>query len=297
MKELISKELLGFEIQIIEAKYFKEFYENCATFNDFSKKSFLKSAGIPANYYLEQPDNTQVDLINNKEELLSTQSKTKFISILKKDKQVLNCSKVKYSNSDFIYNNLLPISNDLIFIRDFIKEGYTNTFLPIDTIEKGKFNLGLFIDFPILLNKNPIVHKGLYYISENNGNEEDFDKCIYFEEVIIDFDLGDLNLLIDDSIAMIQKDSYLDTITKLKDKLLLKELEDILLLLVKEKVIPKSFVKKVFKYTKKKEIFVNSMFDLLKVLLSYDNNISSYKSVKNLRSLISKLDFDLVRSI
>lgn len=278
--------ILGYELEVINILDFKLFYDSCTSFNSFSKKAFLKAVKIPPQYFLEQPEDTQEDLLLNKLDFIpSSKLHGHYLAILKKDNNVLNCVRVdknELENLDERISLSEINSKKLNFIKDFVKEGYSSNFVSLNKEKEGEYNLGIFIDYPLMLNKKPLVNKGFYYIPKKG---EDNYKNLYIEDGVINFEeYHSLDLLIED-IDNILLDTEKDKVLQpLKDKHLLREIDEVLTKLYKEKVIPKGFIKKISKYATKNNLQIISIFSFIELLLSYELNSSSYKQAIKIRN-------------
>jgi len=284
--------ILGYNLEVYPIEQFKLFYDQCTTFNSFSEKAFLKAIKIPPQYFLEQPEETKEELLLNKEEILTEKLAGKYLVILKKGNEVVNCARVDYNELQNL-DERISLSKEnlakLIPVRDFVKEGYLSNFISKDKLEEGKYNLGIFIDYPLLLNKTPVVNIGFYYVPKKG---EDNYKNLYVETQTINFDdYHSLDLLIEDvlniKIKEIEEQKIIET---LKDIMLLREIDEVLLKLCKEKVIPKSYVKKISKYIFKNELLLPNVFSLIDLLLSYEPNFNSYKQVFKIRSCVYNIN-------
>jgi hypothetical protein len=274
--ELETRKLLGYEIKLLPIEDFKQYYNECKNFSSFSEKAFLKSIGIPPVYFKEQPVKTQKDLLDNQEETVERKYSGKFILILTKDNEVLNCCRIDYDEMDLAFERLTPIETNVTPVKDHIKEGIVTVFVSRNDLEKGQYNQGVFIDYPVMLNKLPEVHTGTYYIPNDNDNEEHY-LCNYSEDTKIDYsDYTNLNLLISDKLDQITSEGDVD-------KPLLREIDEMLVKLYEKKVIPKGFIKKVSKFIFKNEIQVTTVSKLVNILLSYDLNLPAYKATRSLR--------------
>lgn len=284
--------LRDFSLEIISTKDWQKFYENCTEFNTYSEKRFLSSVKIPATYYLSQDDNVQEELRLKQTEIISeSKLANQHILILKRNNIIENCVRIDYSKAiDLLERIKLQDESKLTSVRDFIKDGYSSNFTSLNKLEKGKYNIGVFVDIPILAldKKLPVVHYGFYYVPKEG---EEYYKSLYLESIEMNIsDYHDLDLLIEDSLKEVKKLSEKDIFEKLKEKLLLRELDDILVNLVKEKVISKAISRGISKFVDKNDIQVNSVYDLLDLLLKYDSNMKNYKTTTSLRSCKFTLD-------
>lgn len=278
--------ILGYELEVINILDFKLFYDSCTSFNSFSKKAFLKAVKIPPQYFLEQPEDTQEDLLLNKLDFIpSSKLHGQYLAILKKDNNVLNCVRVdknELENLDERISLSEINSKKLNFIKDFVKEGYSSNFVSLNKEKEGEYNLGIFIDYPLMLNKKPLVNKGFYYIPKKG---EDNYKNLYIEDGAINFEeYHSLDLLIED-IDNILLDTEKDKVLQpLKDKHLLREIDEVLTKLYKEKVISRAIFKGIIKYTTKNNTPLNTLFSLIDLILLWEANVNNYKSAIKIRN-------------
>ena len=279
-----TKTLMGFDLEIIDIVDFKDYYNDHAglTLSGFAEKAFLKAVGIPANYYLEQPDETKTELLDNKESIISQKYPDKHLLILKKDGVLLNCCRVDLDAAVDLLERLTT-SNDFkrTVVKDFIKEGYSSVFYSTEDLKAGQYNLGVYIDTPIMLNKAPQIHSGLFYVPKEG--EEQY-KNLYLDSTDVDFnDYADLDLLIEDKLEEISELDVEEIEKSLSSVLVLKEVEEVITLLVKEKFIPKNYIKTIVKYVEKEDIQLTSVYSYVDLLLSYEDNLGSYSAVTKIR--------------
>jgi len=293
-EEIITKKILGFDVEVIKIEDFKEYYEkNLGSFNSFSEKSFLKAVKIPPQYFLEQPEETRQELLTNKFNIIPEKLAGKYISVLQKDGKILNCARVEYDRLENLYEriSLSPANlKKLTPVRDFIKEGYSSFFMSSTLPEEGKYNLGLFIDFPVLLHKAPVVNVGFFYCPKKG---EDNYKNLYVENQEVNFeDYLSLDLLVDDLLNIKMKEIEEEKIIEtLQDKLLLREIEEILIKLSGLKVIPKNYVAKISKFISKMDSILPTVFSLVEVLLVYEQSFNSFKRVNKIRNISKDVMF------
>ena len=120
--------ILGYELEVINILDFKLFYDSCTSFNSFSKKAFLKAVKIPPQYFLEQPEDTQEDLLLNKLDFIpSSKLHGHYLAILKKDNNVLNCVRVDKNELENLDERIsryhefeLPLQDSLRFVYRYI---------------------------------------------------------------------------------------------------------------------------------------------------------------------------------
>ncbi len=290
--QLESKELQGYILTLLPIENFQQYYKkNLSRFSSFSEKKFLSSCKIPPKYFLDQPEDTRQTLLNNHESIIEeTKSlRGKYLVILEKDNLIINSCRLDYNEFQDVfervqieqYTNQTPVKN-------FIKEGYLNFFIPYKELKQGQYNIGVFVDFPIMCNKNPVVHKGFYYVPTNQENNY---KPMYVSSQETDFnDYQTLELLIGDSLKELKDLEEEQVVEKLKDKMFLRELEDVLIKLFELKAIPKSYIKRVIRYTEKNKLILSNVFSLIDVLLAYDEETKTYKASLSLRTIKDNLE-------
>ena len=282
--------ILGYELEFLPIEDFKEFYKTCTQFNTFSEKAFLKASGIPPGYYQEQPEKTQEDLLNNKEEILPEKLAGKIIVILRKNNLILNCCRIDADDLDHLQNRLKIGNEDkFISIRDHVEEGYLTLFIKNSRgLYKGKYNLGMFLDFPIMLNKLPEMHLGYYYVPKDETEEQ---KCLYVSSKVMDFsEYTDIDIAIEESLHDLEDLENRNIITKLKEDRLLRDYDETLIKLADTKTIPKGYIKKISKYISKNDIQITSKMSFVDIILKYDVNFNKYKTLKRLRQVTPTLE-------
>ena len=112
METLETKQLLGYTLEIFEIGEFKEYYDEHTTqFNDFARNQFLKAISIPPAYFLEQPAETQEELLCNKLELVKVQKKYQGLSIIvvSQGNEILNATKIKTNEVEVQYESISSI--------------------------------------------------------------------------------------------------------------------------------------------------------------------------------------------
>jgi hypothetical protein len=285
-ESVVDKELFKYKIDLIKIENFREFFKSCKDFSPFSKKAFLKSVAIPPGYFSEQPDDTKEDLLVNKEDVVQQKYPGSYVLLVKDGEDILNCARIEFSDFDLGYNRIKS-SNEkqFILVKEYIKNGYISTFIKhSDNLVKGGWNKGLFVDIPLICNKDTYVSEGYYYIPAEN---EDHYKCMYVSTEVLDFtDYQHLDLYVKDFKETSFNDNSLEIA---KETPLLKELDEILIYLKDEKVIPSQYIKSVPRYVEKNALPMETVFDLVNVLLSYENGISSFNKAKVLRSCLSHI--------
>jgi hypothetical protein len=296
-----TRKFKNYSIDIIEMEDFKTYLNTFKdNFSHESLKAFLNSVWIPANYFLEQPENTKLDLIENKYKL--TQSNPKYskynIVILRNSTEILNATRVKYSEMDLRYNFIKDIENmeNSIVVRTFRKEGVLNLFLFNPTtskIKKEEVTEGLFIDIPLMFNKNIEAHKGLFQMSPNKVEQVyhiDSYKNLYDKEIDctdLTNSYNSIKYFVEDKLA--KKDNLENKLDLFKYTT---DAENELLHLEEQKHLSSSLAKKISKRIDKHACDnILSYKDLLYFILDFDYNVQSLKKVSKLREI-----FKLFRS-
>lgn len=288
METLETKQLLGYTLEIFEIGEFKEYYdENKTRFNDFARSAFLKSISIPPAYFLEQPEETQEELLCNKLELVGIQKKYQGLSIIvvSQGNEILNATKIKTNEVDVRYEAVSSIEDvkDIVWARSLVKDGYICGYLVCGTVSREGYNRALFIDFPILFNKPAKIHEGFIELA-NPKMVVEKDMVYYDTSYDVDFDIHQhIALAIAEYLSDIDADK--PSLDKIEDKPILKESVEIVCKLVEEKVLPKSLLFHLVGFLDKqleegKEI---TFCNLIKAITAFDNNVKSLKQINALR--------------
>lgn len=297
MDTLETRELLGYKLETFSICEFKEYYDtNKDKFTSFALNAFLKALSIPPSYFLEQPVETQEELLINKLALVKMQSKYKGFSILviSNDNQILNATKIKSNEIEvrFEYVSSIEDVENVTWNRTFIKDGYINGFILCKEKRNG-FNRALFIDLPLLFNKSAIIHEGFIELANPNMSVEK-DMIYYTNSNIIDYeDFQHIKLAIEEAFVKIKD---IPDVNEEQDKIIYRDPMEVICNLADMKVIPKSLIQPIYKYVseileEKGEQIFNTSF-VLNVLMIFDNNVKSLKQVNALRE--SKTCIDLL---
>ena len=288
METLETKQLLGYTLEIFEIGEFKEYYdEHKSNFNDFARNAFLKAISIPPSYFLEQPEETQEELLCNKLELVGIQKKYQGLSIIvvSQGSEILNATKIKTSEVEVRFEAVSSIEDvdDIVWSRSLVKDGYICGYLVCGTVSREGYNRALFIDFPILFNKPTIIHEGFIELANPKMTVEK-DMVYYTSTEVVDFsDYQHIALAIDDFRTNI--DTTEPSLKDEEDAPILKESVEVICSLVEEKVVPKPLLFHIVGYLDKQledggEITINS---LIKAIIVFDNNVKSLKQINGLR--------------
>lgn len=283
--------LLNYELDIIEISDFKNYYhEHINNFTGTAKNAFLKALDIPPKFFKEQPEETQEELLDNREYFVAEHKKyfDKVIVIVKSEfGDILNACRMDRTAANSSYDKLKTIEEvpNKFEHRAFIKDGYTSVVLSKNNgLKKGEDNKVIVIDFPVLLNKKPVIHQATYRIPDDSFITP-VEHIHYFtnNEVAIQGDEAEFNNIKE---AVEEYKHYLeDDIEKREDKPVLREHELVSLALVEGKVIPKGGRTKVEDYLKKHAESGLTTNKLEKLLLDFDETFTGYKQVLNLRNI------------
>lgn len=291
------REILKHNLEIIDINNFKEYLEeNENKFNGFSLKAFLKAIDIPPSYFLEQPEETQQELLENKASRIESlkKYKNKCLVILWKDEEIMNCCRMDATVAEVLIDKLSTIEDveNIIWSNDFYKDGYLQGYIPVYTdIEKTKYNRCLVVDFPILLNKPVRIHDGFFKLPQ----EDDILDTNYFyynssSEVDMD-DYQHVALAIQDAIQATEETGW-TSIDNIEDTKILREPEEVSCMLAEEKVIPKNLIAPIAKFLADKlefETGVLTVKNTTESILKYEGNLKSIKQVTNIRGCYSYL--------
>ena len=296
METLETKQLLGYTLEIFEIGEFKEYYDKHTTqFNDFARNQFLKAISIPPTYFLEQPAETQEELLCNKLELVGVQKKYQGLSIIvvSQGNEILNATKIKTNEVEVQYEAISSIEEveNIVWSRSLVKDGYICGYLVCGTVSREGYNRALFIDFPILFNKPTIIHEGFIELANPKMTVEK-DMVYYTKTDIVDYtDYQHIALAIDDYMLNIELTT--PSIRESKDnKAILREPVDVICELIEEKIVPKSLLFHMAGYLDKqiedgKELTRNS---LLEAVIAFDGNVKALKQINALRGCKSVID-------
>lgn len=239
--------------------------------------SFLKSLKIPAPYFLKQPRETQLELLDNQKSYLNSDLD---LIIMIQDNIV---EYVSLSDLD-LYKQIsekTPISNDWIPLEEDFKSGYLRYFMPSDTFKEDEFNMGVYIDFPILFSKPMIVSLGFYKLNKEDTSLN-YEVSIPGTKIKIkstqlpetDHNTYFLDLMIK------MKNNNLDSILKHLEKIQTDSdiCVNLLLSFEKDKLISKTSSKKIRKYIEKEQIPLENILELVQLASSFINLFKTYSS-------------------
>lgn len=276
-----------FQIDIMDVTEFKSYYDNHKnSLTGYAFNAFLKALDIPPRFFKEQPEETQEELLDNREVFVRESNKffNKTLIVLRDLKgNALNACKMDTKAFEEVYERLEPINDiDNKFIhRTFSKDGYTSFVIYKDDIKKETENNVLVLDFPILPNKTPVIHKALF-TPMTTEISVDHIQYLSSEDIILTGDNKNYNNIAE---AVNDFTSYLDDeIAVPQDRFIIVEPEILSLALVEFNTIPKSYRNKVEGYIEDNvETGELTESKLTSLLLDYDSTFTTHKQVTNLR--------------
>lgn len=296
---LETYELLGYKIELVDILEFLSYLEDEKEhFSALSYSSFLKSIFIPPKYFLEQPLNTQEQLLKNKKSYLNDHS-IKYdkycVVVWKENNQILNCARAVYEEAIANYEYISSISNistsfvDRVFVRDGIVSLF-NT----QEIKNTGVNAGSVINVNMLLNKPSEVIKATCELPSKD-TEIEANKFIYVDDTLDNSEYQHIELAVNDIKEDEIENSYNNLFKDLNKgtKYLTFEVDRILLELVKDKNLTESMAKKLAKYISKKQENLQDITKetLLNYILSFD---ASYRRIKEV-NIIRNTPLNLVK--
>lgn len=285
---MITRKLLDYDLEVLDIADFKSYYkENLDRFNGFSKKAFLKSVDIPAPYFLEQPDDTQETLLDNKEVIIKNANKysDKVLIMLVKDNVILNACRMSNINEELSYDQLSTITDveNIIWNKTYHKDGYIQGYILRDEVKKDQYNRCTIIDFPIMLNKPVIIHDGFYKMPTETSLVDN-DSFYYISSTEVDFmDYQHVAVAIECIIE--DMDIEIKSVTDNPRVSILRENEDVVTALLGDKIIPKTIILGVLSALNKRTEFETlTHASLVEILLAFEGNLKNIKQVTNLRN-------------
>ncbi len=285
-----TKKLANYTLDIIDITEFRAYYdENNNAFTGTAKNSFLKALDIPPKFFKEQPAETQKELLDNREFFVAENKKYfgKVIVVVKTEfGDILNACRMERKAASLSFDKLETIKDvaGKFEHRAFIKDGYTTIVISKEDIKKNTDNKVLVVDFPVLLNKKPVIHQATYRLPDESFiTPVEHIQYLSSKEITLLGDTADYNNIkeaIDDSM------DFLNTpLEDREDKTILRETDVVSIALVEGNIIPKSARDKV-------EAYINDHIEgdlhtrkLEQLILDFDETFTSYKQVTNLRSV------------
>ncbi len=279
-----TKLLEGYTLDIIQIEYFKDYYyNNLERFSEFSKNAFLKTLDIPPKFFTEQPEETQEELLENREVFVRESKKffDKVIVVLKdKDNYILNACRMDTKVAEASYKALSAINafSNRYTERLFHKDGYITILIPSEDLEYK--DRAIIVDFPIMLNKNAVIHKAFYEV------KGDFTHYQYKSNLEVSLvgdnkNYNDLYEAIKDCTEFLTEPYEMQV-----SEPILREPEVISLAVIELKFLPKTYREKFEKYlSEKSEGIIMNSYKLEQVVMDFDADVKGYKNVLNLRNV------------
>ena len=277
-----------FQIDIMDVTEFKSYYDSHKnSLTGYAFNAFLKALDIPPRFFKEQPEETQEELLDNREVFVRESNKffNKTLIVLRDLKgNALNACKMDTKAFEEVYESLTSINDiDNKFIhRTFSKDGYASFVIYKDDIKKETENKVLVLDFPILPNKTPVIHKALFTPMPTEAMVDHI-QYLSSEDIVLTGDNKNYNNIAE---AVNDFTSHFDTELEAptENGLILVEPEILSLALVEFNTIPKSYRNKVEGYIEDSlETEELSELKLTSLLLDYDSTFTTHKQVTNLR--------------
>ena len=275
-------------IELVKVSDFKKYYyANLSYFSsNIASNSYLKAVDIPPKFFKENPEETQKELLDNREEFVQTHKKyfDKVIVVArtKVDNQIINACRMVEAEAVESYNRLKTIEQvpDKFEHRSFNKDGYISYIISQD-IKSGVDNQVLAVDFPILLNKKAVIHKATYTLpNETFATPIEHIHYLTGEDVDFDCEYSDIKSAIDDRRDFIEEEREEEPVVNI-----LREPEVVALALCQAGTISHSYVEKITAYIKNNTKGTLTTDRLESLVLDYDETVRSYKQVTALRSV------------
>ena len=277
----------NYTLDILDIQDFKSYYyDNKDRFTATAMNAFLKTVDIPPKFFKEQPEATQDELLDNREYFVAERKKFigKVIIVLKANDEILNACRLSKAEAEENYEALNTIDNikNKFEHRSFVKDGFT-TFVVSNKLDtkNGVDNHVLVVDFPLLLNKKPIIHKA-FYTTPDNTFVTPVEHIQYLES--LEVDLGTDYKTIEDAIK--DSSNFLEDLVEVRDaENILREPGLVSLALVELGVIPRKYNEKISKYISDNVKGTLNTRLLEKLVLDFDEEMRKYKPLTNLRSV------------
>ena len=295
---VVTYELGSYYIDLIKIEYFREYYDkNLANFSKVALNSYLKALDIPPKFFKEQPEETQEELLDNREVFVKEHKKyiDKVIVVArcKCDDCIINCSRMTEPDAKASYENLKSIDevNNKFEHRSFIKDNYI-TYIISDEIKNNKENKVLVIDFPITLNKKTVIHKALYSLpDETFVTPVEHVQYLTSEEIDFEFDYKEIKVAIEDNIGFLK-----DDLEERENKEILREPDVVSLAVNYAGILPNSYTLKFETYIRENVKSVLTTKKLESLILDYDETFRGYKQVRALREANGSYVLEILES-
>ena len=289
-----KKRLANYTLDIVDVTEFRDYLnKNELFFSTPAMNAFLKALDIPPKFFREQPKDTQEELLSNREVFVRETKKffnkvivivtyEKEIDEVKIDKRILGAARLDRNEAEAYYERLKDIDEipTKFEHRSFVKDGYISIIIS-NGIEKDTDNQVLAVDFPINLNKKPVIHEAIYKLP-NNDSTAPIEHIWYnsSEEVELGVDYNTIKEAIDSRISFISGD-----FDKEPKKDILRETEFVAVALRELGTIPKSYTDKIGAYIEDHAAGALDTEKLESLVLDFDETVKGYKQVTALRSV------------
>jgi hypothetical protein len=289
------KSLANYILDIVDITDFRSYLDkNELYFSTNAKNAYLKAVDIPPKFFREQPIETQKELLDNREVFVRENKKyfNKVIVVVtiekdngvSVDRRILGAARLSAEEANTRYEQLSTISQipNKFEHRSFIKDGYISLIISKD-IKKDVDNQVLAVDFPINLNKKPIIHKALYTLPDDTfATPIEHVKYLTETEVELGIDYNNIKEAIDEEIDFLTDTTRVEA----EPQQILRETEMVALALRELGTIPKAYKEKIEVYIEENLKGAPLTTDRLESLvLDFDETFKSYKQVTNLRSV------------
>lgn len=288
----------NYTLDILDVQDFKSYYyENKERFTATAMNAFLKTVDIPPKFFKEQPEATQDELLDNREYFVAERKKFvgKVIVVLKAGEEILNACRLSKAEAEEKYEALNTIDNitNKFEHRSFVKDGFT-TFVVSEnlSLKNGVNNQVLVVDFPLLLNKKPVIHKA-FYTTPDETFTAPVEHIQYIEnsEIELGFDYKSIEDAIKDFSGFLEED------LEMKDaEIILREPGLVSLALVELGVIPRKYNEKISNYISDNVKGTLTTRALEKLVLDFDEEMRKYKPLTSLRSINGHAVLDYLNS-
>ena len=177
-----TKRLANYTLEIVDVTEFRDYLnKNELNFSTPAMNAFLKALDIPPKFFREQPQSTQDELLSNREVFVRETKKffnkvivvvtyQKDIDEVRVDKRILGAARLDRAEAEAYYERLRDIDEipTKFEHRSIVKDGYISIIIS-SGIEKDRDNQVLAVDFPINLNKKPIIHEAIYTLPNESS--------------------------------------------------------------------------------------------------------------------------------
>ena len=288
-----TKKLLNYTLDFVDITEFKTYLnDNEDYFSTNAKNAYLKALDIPPKFFKEQPKETQIELLDNREIFVRENKKffDKVIVVVKFEKDLGQQTSIRILGASRLdkaialktfeqLNSIGQVSNKFEH-RSFIKDGYISLIIS-NGIDRKDENRVLALDFPINLNKKPILHEAVYKLpDETFATSIEHIHYLNSKEVELGVDYNDIKEAIDDNSSFLEEEKEDKEVTPI-----LREVELVTLALQELGTIPKSYRDKLTSYISDNLKGELDNVKLESLVLDFDETFNSYKQVTALRSV------------